>query len=244
MTTSISQATLSRLAQFDTPTICNAIELYAIRPQDTGYMDRRVQAWFPQLRPMVGFAATATFRASFRPLPGSGVYNKMVEQIRTFEALPGPAIVTIQDLDDPPIGAVFGEVMCSTYRAYGAAGLVSNGAGRDLQQVAALDFPVFSGAKICSHGFPQLVDVGVPVRVGGLVVQQGDLLHGDANGVTVIPPEIVMELPEVAAEFAAAEQIMLDYLQGDEPKTLDGLAAARAAYTAAMDRLRKRVRAA
>lgn len=238
----ISQTTLDQLAQFDTPTLCNAIELYGIRPQNEGYMDRRIRAGFPDLKPMVGYAATATFRASFPPPPGGGVYANMVEQVRSFEALPGPAVVVIQDLDDPPVGAVFGEVMCSTYRAFGATGLVSSGAGRDLEQVAALQFPVFTGSTLCSHGYPQLVDVRTAVRIGGLVVRQGDLLHGDANGVAAIPPEIAGELPEVAAEFAAAEHILIDYLQGPGEKTLAGLADARAGCAAAVDRLRRRVR--
>jgi 4-hydroxy-4-methyl-2-oxoglutarate aldolase len=238
----VTEEILDKLAHFDTPTICNAIELYGIRPQDLGFMDRRVRACFPQLRPMVGYAATATFRASFPPPPGGGVYTNMVEQVRSFEALPGPAVVVIEDLDDPPVGAVFGEVMCSTYRAFGAAGIVTSGAGRDLDQVAELKFPAFAGSVVCSHGYPQLVEVCAPVRIGGLVVRQGDLLHGDANGVTSIPLVIAAELPEVAAEFAAAEHILLDYLQGPEQKTLARLADSRAGYTAAIARLRQRVR--
>ncbi|MDY0167671.1 MAG: RraA family protein [Thermoguttaceae bacterium] len=238
----IAQAALDLLAQFDTPTICNAIELYGILPQDAGFMDSRIRACFPTLRPMVGYAATATFRASFPPPPGGGVYAKMVDQVCSFDSLPGPAVVVIDDLDNPPVGAVFGEVMCSTYRAFGAVGLVSSGAGRDLEQVAELRFPVFTGATICSHGYPQLIDVASPVRIGGLVVRQGDLLHGDANGVTSIPMEIAAELPEVAAEFADAERIMLDYLQGPEEKRLARLAEARTGCAAAIDRLRQRVR--
>jgi hypothetical protein len=51
--------------------------------------------------------------------------------------------MVFQDLDDPPVGATFGEVMCSVYQAYGSVGLVTSGGGRDLLQVEALDvFPV------------------------------------------------------------------------------------------------------
>ncbi len=237
----ISQTTLTHLAHFDTPTVCNAVELYGIRPQDVGFMDSRIRACFPELNPMVGFAATASFRASFKPQPDGGVYDNMIEQVRSFDGLAGPAVVVIQDLDDPPVGAVFGEVMCSTYRAFGAVGLVTGGAGRDLEQVAALRFPVFTGSTICSHAYPQIVDMGKAVRIGGLVVRQGDLLHGDANGVTGIPMEIADELPEVTAEFAAAERILLDYLQGPGEKTLAGVAEAHADSATAVDRLRQRV---
>ena len=55
----ITQATLDTLATFDSPTICNVIELFEVRPRNTGYMDHRVQCNFPEFAPMVGFAATA-----------------------------------------------------------------------------------------------------------------------------------------------------------------------------------------
>jgi hypothetical protein len=48
---------LAALRQFDTPTICNAIELFGIRPASSGYMDRRIAACFSDLPPMVGYAA-------------------------------------------------------------------------------------------------------------------------------------------------------------------------------------------
>jgi hypothetical protein len=69
-TISVTPATLSRLATFDTATICNLIELFDVRPYTQGYLDHCIVANFPELPPMVGFASTATFRASTRPLPG------------------------------------------------------------------------------------------------------------------------------------------------------------------------------
>ncbi len=60
----LTTETLARLRAFDTPTICNLIELFEVRPHNTGYMDGRIRAAFPEMPPMVGFAATATFRAA------------------------------------------------------------------------------------------------------------------------------------------------------------------------------------
>lgn len=203
---------LSRLARFDTPTICNVIELFDIRSRNVGFMDGRVKSDFPHLPPMVGYAATASFRSDAPPM-GGDAYGSMQAQLDQFAKLPGPAVVVFQDLDDPPVSAVFGEVMCSTYKAFGSAGLITNGAGRDIQQVKAIDYPVFTGSTICSHGYCHMLHLGLPVRVGGLMVNNGDLLHGDANGVTNIPPEIADEIPDVAAEFLKAEDIMLEYVK-------------------------------
>lgn len=231
---------LSRLAKFDTPTICNIIELFDVRPRNVGYMDGRIQSNFPEFPPMVGYAATASFRSDAPPR-GGDAYGSIQAQLEQFAKLPGPAVVVFQDLDDPPVSAVFGEVMCSTYKAYGSAGLVTNGAGRDLLQVKAIHYPVFTGSTICSHGYCHMLHLGLPVRVGGLMVNTGDLLHGDANGVTNIPPEIANEIPDVATEFIAAEEIMLEYVKAPGPKEKSEFDRRRKEFQSRVAELTKRV---
>ena len=208
----ITQATLDKLRTFDTPTICNCIELFDVCPRNRGYMDGRIRSNFPELPPMVGFACTAAFRSDAPPA-GGDAYGSIEKQLAMFAELPGPAVVVFQDLDDPPVAATFGEIMCSTYQAFGSTGLVTSGAGRDLEQVRAIGYPVFTGGTICSHGYCHLLHLGLPVRVGGLMVAQGDLLHGDANGVTSIPVKIASTVADIAVEFVAAEKLILDYLR-------------------------------
>src|SRR5579883_3199548 len=166
---------LKLLGQYDTPTICNVIELFEVRPRNTGYMDDRIRACFPEI--------------------------------------PGPPIVVFQDLDDPPVAATFGEIMCATYQAFGAAGLITSGAARDLDQVRRLGFPAFSNGAICSHGYSHIPSTHVPVRVGGLAVSPGDLLHADANGVTNIPHDIAADVAAACADYVAAEGIILNFLK-------------------------------
>ena len=161
---SASQEVLDKLAEFDTPTICNVIELFDVQPRNRGYMDGRVKSNFPEFPPMVGFACTASFRSDAPPV-GGDAYGSIQRQLAQFEELPGPAVVCFQDLDDPAVSAVFGEVMCSTYQAYGSVGLVTNGGGRDLEQVKALNYPVFTGSTICSHGYCHMLHLGLPVRI-------------------------------------------------------------------------------
>ncbi len=233
--------TLAKLANFDTPTICNAIELFDVRPRNAGYMDGRIRAAFGQLPPMVGFAATASFRSDAPPT-GGDAYGSMESQAERFAALPGPAVVVFQDLDDPSVSATFGEVMCSVYKAFGSSGLITSGAGRDLLQVQALDYPVFTGGTICSHAYCHILHVGLPVRVGGLVVSEGDLLHGDANGVTNIPIDIAAEVADIAAEFVDAESIVLDYVRSTAEKKVAELTARRKEFAAVVKKLTDRVR--
>ncbi len=195
---SISIAVLEQLRRFDTPTVCNVVELFDLRPRTAGYMDARIQACFPKLPPMVGYAATATFRSAAPPRSGD-VYAGIADQVAAFAELPGPAVVVFQDLDNPVASATFGEVMATTYKSFGAVGLITSGAGRDLDQVEVLAFPCFSDGTICAHGYCHIVEI-----------------HGDRNGVTMIPGEIATAVAEACPEFMAAEAVVLDYLkQGD-----------------------------
>lgn len=212
----LSERSLALLREYDTPTICNVIELFAIRPRNTGFMDARIRACYPELPPAVGYAVTATFRAAFARPEGSS-YSTLDEQVRRFDEVPGPPFVVFQDLDDPPAAATFGEVMCATYQAFGAVGLITSGAARDIEQVRRLKFPAFASTTICSHGYSQFPSLHVPVRVGGLAVHPGDLLHADANGVTNLPREIAPDVADAAAEFVAAEAVVLEYLKAGTP---------------------------
>ncbi len=233
---------LAALAQFDTPTICNTIELFQVRPRTVGYMDSRIRACFPEMPPAVGYAATATMRCA-EPRRDGDVYETLDQQVSRFAELPGAPIVVYQDLDDPCLAATFGEVMCTTYKAFGAQALITSGAARDLDQVRRIGFPAFSNGVICSHGYSHTVDLHRPVRVGGLTIHPGDLLHCDANGVATIPLEIASEIAGAAAEFMQTEAIVLEYLTRPEV-TVAGFGEARRGMMEAQAALSRRVRAA
>lgn len=240
--TTITAATLADLAKYDTPTVCNVIELFDVRPRNRGYMDQRIRCQFPELPPMVGFAATASFRSDCPPTGAGDAYGSMEVQCERFAELPGPAVVVFEDLDDPSVSATFGEVMCSAYRAFGSAGLITSGTGRDIEQVRALKYPIFTGGTNCSHAYCHILHIGLPVRVGGLMVHPGELLHGDANGVTNIPLEIASEIPGACSEFVAAERIVLDYLHAPGEKKVAEFTSRRKEYAAVVKQLTARLR--
>lgn len=238
----ITPATLQKLGTFDTPTICNIIELFDVRPRNRGYMDGRIKCNFPNLPPMVGFASTACFRSDAPP-SGGDAYASIDKQISTFAELPGPAVVVFEDLDDPPVAATFGEVMCTCYQAFGSTGLITSGGGRDIEQVRAINYPVFTGSTIAAHAYCHILHVGLPVRVGGLMVNQGDLLHGDSNGVTNIPIEIAAAVADIGQEFVDLEKIVLDYVKGPGPRTAAGLGERRKEFAAAVQKLTAKAKA-
>lgn len=172
----LAKEELCLLGKYDTPTVCNVIELFDIRPRNSGYMDRRIKACFPDLPPIVGYAATATFRASAPPT-GGDAYATLDRQIAAFEEIASPPIVVFEDLDDPPAAATFGEIMCTSYQKFGAAGLITSGAGRDLQVggCRAMASPVHHSWIPLRRGgrFPWRAGLGVGRRVCGQL-RRGD----------------------------------------------------------------------
>jgi len=234
----LSEKEIELLRQYDTPTVCNVIELFGVRPMSAGYMNRRIQPYFPELPPIAGYAATATFRSA-APARGD-TYASLEQQVAAFSQIPSPPIVVFQDLDDPPAAATFGEIICSTYKAFGAAGLITSGAGRDLDQVHALRFPVFTNGTICAHGYRHIPSIHIAVQVGGVTVHPGDLLHGDCNGVTTVPLDIASDVVHACEQYVQAEAVVLQYLrEGDV--TVKGLAEATAESRRMIDALREKL---
>ncbi len=204
---------IQTLAKYDSPTICNVIELFKIQPNTAGYMNASVRAIYPSLPPVVGYATTATFRSAY-PAVETDVYKRIPEHIEAMQQVSEPRIVVIQDLDEPPAAATLGEVMATLYRRFGAVGFVTNGAVRDLAQVEKLDFALFASSVIVAHGYPHFVEVHVPVHVAGVTVRPGDLIHADANGVVSIPLRIAAQVAEACEEFVAIEKSLMDFLKG------------------------------
>ena len=79
---------------------------------------------------------------------------------------------------------------------------------------------------VASHGNPRLLEVNVPVTLDGVRIKPGDLLHGDLNGVTVIPASIAAQVAAAALRVRAQEADLLGYIQSDE-FTLEGFFARR-----------------
>ncbi len=218
----LTTAEWEALRRLPTPAVANAIELFDVRPRTAGFMNHKMHAIFPTLPPILGYAATARVVAAHEA--GARGPASRADYWRYLEAsAPRPLIAVVEDLDDPPtIGAFFGEVNSNIHRALGCVGAITNGGIRDLDEVEALAFPIWAGSVIVSHAYVHLVDFGVPVRVGGLVVRPGDLLLADRHGVIQVPHELAREIPAAVRKIEAREKAIIRYCQ--EPGfTAEGL---------------------
>ncbi|GAB4188720.1 MAG: RraA family protein [Thalassobaculales bacterium] len=231
--TTLTDADLAALAAYDTPTICNALEVVVPARRGHGFTVDTFQVAHPDLAPMVGYARTVTIRAAEpSPLKGQAARDRRLAYYAYVESGgPRPSIVVIQDLDYVPgTGAFWGEVNTAVHKGLGCLGCITNGSFRDLPQMA----PGFQllGGKICpSHAFVHVVDFGGRVNVHGMAVGDGDLIHADRHGAVVIPAEAARDLPAAAEKIARQEAEVLK-----EARAAGfSVAALRAAYARADD---------
>ena len=205
---------ITALATIDTPTICNAIEHFKVRPLTEGFMGMRIRCMFPELGVMVGYAVTTTIDCSSpvkEPVPG--INARWLEAIQDS---PQPTVMVSKDVGpNPDKSAHVGDEMIGAAMRLGMVGLVTDGGVRDVEQVRRLGFHYFAPGAVPSHGTNAIKNVNVPVEIDGVQISPGDLIHGDINGVTVIPQEIADRVYEVAIQVREKEfNRYLKYLKG------------------------------
>jgi 4-hydroxy-4-methyl-2-oxoglutarate aldolase len=215
-TPSLSAEQLESLRRLDTCTVADAIESFRERLRNEGFTDGLVRCMFPQLPPMVGYAATVKIRGSAPPVAGNQ-YQDRTDWWDYILSLPEPRVVVVQDMaTQPGTGSLLGAVHVNILRALGCAGAVTNGAVRDLQSAESLQFPLFAGHISVSHAYVHIIEFGMPVEVDGLKVRSGDLLHGDLHGVQSVPLNIAPQLPAVAARIAEKDAALIALCQSPE----------------------------
>ena len=193
----LNPAVLKQLATNSTCLVASAVETFQVRLRNEGFADSSIRCMFGDLPPMIGFAATARLRSAQPPMEGGNYYGRP-EWWRYLRSVPPPRVVVIEDVDVPAgRGAFVGEVQGCVLQAFGGAGVVTNGAVRDLPEVRAMGLPVFAGNVAISHAFAHIFDFGEPIDVGHLRITSGDLVHGDVHGVQIVPLAIAARIPAV-----------------------------------------------
>ena len=208
----VTSQQIDALRKITSPSVANAIETFNVRPREEGNLSSDIRALFPEMGPMVGFAATAVIRSEKGPIEG---HRASLYQWWDFVlSLPAPRVVVVHDLDDPRgQGAQWGEVQANIHRALGCVGVITDGSVRDLDEVRALNFQFCAAHVSVSHANVHMVDFGIPVKVGGVWVKPGDLVHGDQHGVVVVPPDIAAGIPEAIAKVEANERKIITVCQ-------------------------------
>lgn len=114
-----------------------------------------------------------------------------------------------------PDYALVGELMCTRMKMLKAAGAVVDGFHRDTRGILELDFPCFSYGSYAQDQAPRgrVLDYRVAIEIGGILVEPGDIVFGDRDGVLVIPKKVEREVIERAAEKAMGENLVAEAIR-------------------------------
>ena len=200
-------ADLDVLRQWDTPTICNGLELIVPARRAVGFTVEPMVAADRTLPPIVGLARTGLIRA--RETPRGAIPPR--EDWYDYVAAEGfPTVALIQDIDDRPgYGAFWGEVQSTVHLGLGVAGCVTNGSFRDLGMLAP-GFQIVGGRIGPSHAHVHMVKMRCQVNIFGMLADHDEVIHADFHGAVVIPAEAVKKLPEAIDIVARREQVILN----------------------------------
>ncbi|HZP88463.1 MAG TPA: RraA family protein [Burkholderiales bacterium] len=223
-----TETLFEHLREFDTPTICNALEIAVGSRFTSGFTRQRLIASFPKLSPIAGHARTVTIRSSV-PFDAAGRKERLLGYYEYLAQGARPTIAVVQDVDSQPgLGAFWGEVNTNVHWGLGCVGAVTNGSMRDLDMMCP-QFQCLAATLSPSHAFVQVVDFGKQVDVLGMAVNDNDIVHADYHGAVVIPAATLEKLPAAIDLMARKEKVILDAARqpGFNPQKMrDAMAAA------------------
>lgn len=129
--------------------------------------------------------------------------------------------------------AICGDIMLGIAKNAGVTALVTDGFVRDLAGIAPLDFAVFArGTSPNSPSVPGATSIGLPIVLGGVAIDAGDLVVADEEGVVVVPQSRLAEAAAALAAVRAKEEKMEKSVKAGQalPDWVEAALAARARY--------------
>lgn len=206
----VDAAFISSLSKYDTPTICNAIEVAQGGRGFSDFTRGTMVSAMNEAKAMVGYARTAKIAGQHKPNETAEVIKtRRIDYYRHMASGEGPTICAIEDVDAPEcVSAWWGEVHTAVHKGLGLNGALTNGVMRDLDDHEP-GFPVVAGSIGPSHMFVHVRELGTPVQIFGLTIQDGDLVHADQHGAVVIPPEVLPRLEGAIQTLLSSETIII-----------------------------------
>ena len=215
MEKTLSPDLLSALAEFDSPTVSNAVELFNTRDHVDGFASLELRCLTPGHKPMVGYAVTVTADTT---RPAEKRPQRIGEVFDLIKTAPRPSVLVIQHLGTDRYKSCFvGDMFCAGLQCYGGSGVVTDGGVRDVAGIRqrAAEFHVFAAGTVVSHGSPTFIDLSVTVSICGVTINPGDLIHADDSGLLTVPIDEAAGVIEKARAISAKEQEYFEFLKTD-----------------------------
>ena len=231
----VTSHTIKQLAEFDTPTVSNGVELLGVRDPSGGYTGPDVRALMPELGVRAGIAVTARLDTTS---PGTDqttmdIFWEMVRHIQSLSGVPGntahagaasssgsssgegvPVFAVMESVGLRPRHTVtIGDGMGTHLKNAGVVGFLTNGCIRDIEGVRAVPLACWAAGLSPMHGRLRWLDWGSPVVIDGMTVRTGDLIHADQNGALCFPANIAEQVLEKAHAVREKETRMFQTLR-------------------------------
>jgi regulator of RNase E activity RraA len=201
-----AHGTVQRLNRLDTSAVSDAMDSLGLKGVVLGIHPVSV------VRRIAGNVVTVELRAGPRLGASAHLGARAIDG-----AEPGCVIVVAHEKRLEVAG--WGGLLCAAARKRGIAGVIVDGACRDLDEAVELDFPVFARASVpvTARGRVYEACFNQPVSIGGLKISQYDLVIADRSGVVVLPKERAEEIIDLAEKIVTAEHELRARIIAGEP---------------------------
>jgi regulator of RNase E activity RraA len=205
---------LEDLGRYDSATVQNAaILVRGYVPATEDYSGPALKCMIPEFGTIVGVAVTAELTPLHprqKPANWNGYYDSI--------AYAGvPTVAVLKDVDAPAgRGAIMGDGMAYRHRALGCVGVVVDGNARDVPGIAKARCGLWATGRVPGHGPFNIVRHGIPMVAAGLLIEPGDILVCDGDGVTRVPVEIAADVAKKAAEVRKKESTLHRYFSASD----------------------------
>jgi 4-hydroxy-4-methyl-2-oxoglutarate aldolase len=197
---------IERLQGLRAALVSDCLDRFGVR---ANAMASRIRPLFPEAK-VAGYAVTVQLAVVDGVPSDRDTWYK--GELQAVDAL-GPGDVMV--VSTSPDGPFWGELLATAARYRGARGVVIDAATRDTLQLIEMRFPVFAASinPLDSLGRVDVESMNVPVHSGGVLVNPGDLVLGDHDGVVVIPAEAAQEVIQMAEEKSSGEDLVRQRLE-------------------------------
>lgn len=184
--TTVKPALIEQLHEFETPLVAEGMGVLGCKDPENYYVGDDVRLFTQISQPMVGVALTITADTS---TPGNQPdADGLWEGFSGIEQSSLPVVVVMKTVGSRPHHeCVLGDGMAKVLKSVGSCGLLTSGGVRDIAQINKVGYTVFGSGTVGNHVSLIYRISDQPLELSGVTFSNGDLIHGDADGIVKVP---------------------------------------------------------